>query len=303
MSKYNCYAGVKMQKLKHNKRRNTGLIYEFFTRYIGKAILEGRDTDINKAKTLLKKHFNRGTDIYKELKLVKALTESPASSRDQAVHLINRVRDAVKNQSQARLDLEKTSLIHEINSNLNSALFFEEAIPNYKQLGTVQVLLNTWRDETLKESAVGETVFLEEKLIEYMLEKKNTEQDPKALLVTTEDIDRLVVNIMTEKVNNKYNNLDSEQKEIIQLYVFSKDSPVVTAQLTEALSGVKNRFIGAMAAHQHEFKDDTILNNKLQEVRSKLQKEYNDPKVITEDMVSFYLGLSKLGREVKVKQS
>ena len=154
---------LKMQKLKHNKKRNTGLLYEFFTRYIGKAILDNRDSDIVKSKSLLKKHFNRGTDLYKELKLFKALTESKISSREQALHLINRVREAVKYQSQARLDLEKTSLIHEINSNLNADLFFEEAIQNYKQLGTIQVLLNTWRDETLKESAIGETVFLEDR--------------------------------------------------------------------------------------------------------------------------------------------
>jgi hypothetical protein len=290
-----------MQKLKHNKKRNTGLLYEFFTRYIGKAILENRDGDIQKAKTLLKKHFNRGTDLYKELKLFKALTESHVSNRDQAMHLINRVREIVKSQSQARLDLEKTSLIHEINSNLNADLFFEEAIPNYKELGTIQVLLNTWRDETLKESAVGETVYLEEKLVEYMLESKNNEKNQKTLQMTTEDVDRLVVNIMTEKVNKKYNNLDREQKEIIQLYVFSKDNPQAQAKLSETLTSVKRRFIGTLAANQHEFEEDKVLNGKLQEVRTQLQRDYNDPTTITEDMVSFYLGLTKLEREVKAK--
>jgi len=289
------------QKLKHNKKRNTGLLYEFFTRYIGKAILENRDGDIVKAKSLLKKHFNRGTDLYKELKLFKALTESKVSSRDQAVHLINRVREAVKYQSQARLDLEKTSLIHEINSNLNADLFFEEAIPNYKQLGTIQVLLNTWRDETLKESAVGETVFLEEKLIEFMLESKQHEQVQETLQMTPADVDRLVVSIMTEKVNKKYNNLDREQKEIIQLYVFSKDNAEVQARLTETLNNVKRRFIGTLAANQHEFESDKVLMNKLQEIRKELQESYSDPAVITEDMVSFYLGLSKLEHEVKAK--
>jgi hypothetical protein len=289
------------QKLKHNKKRNTGLLYEFFTRYIGKAILENRDGDIVKAKSLLKKHFNRGTDLYKELKLFKALTESKVSSRDQAVHLINRVREAVKYQSQARLDLEKTSLIHEINSNLNADLFFEEAIPNYKQLGTIQVLLNTWRDETLKESVVGETVFLEEKLIEFMLESKQHEQVQETLQMTPADVDRLVVSIMTEKVNKKYNNLDREQKEIIQLYVFSKDNAEVQARLTETLNNVKRRFIGTLAANQHEFESDKVLMNKLQEIRKELQESYSDPAVITEDMVSFYLGLSKLEHEVKAK--
>jgi hypothetical protein len=290
-----------MQKLKHNKKRNTGLIYEFFTRYIGKAILEGRDSDISKAKSLLKKHFNRGTDIYKELKLFKVLTESNVSSREQAIHLINRVREAVKYQSQARLDLEKTSLIHEVNSNLNADLFFEEVIPSYKQLGTVQVLLNTWRDETLKESALEETLFLEEKLIESMMETKSTSVSKETLQMTTEDVDRLVVNIMTEKVNKKYSNLEPEQKEIIQLFVFSKDNPQVYTQLSEKLNDIKRRFTGTLGAYQHEFDEDKVLSNKLHEVRKTLQQEYSNTEVVTEDMVSFYLGLSKLEREVKGK--
>lgn len=290
-----------MQKLKHNKKRNTGLLYEFFTRYIGKAILENKDNDIGKAKTLLKKHFNKGTDTYKELKLFKALSENTVSSREQALHLINRVREAVKLQSQARLDLEKTSLIHEVNANLNADLFFEETIPDYKKLATIQVLLNTWRDETLKES-VSETIQLEERLVEFMLEKRNTaEQATEAASMTTEDVDRLVVNIMTEKVNNRYNSLNTEQKDIIRLFVFSKDNETSKKQLSESLEKLKRRFLGTVAAHSHEFSTDTVLMNKLNEIRTTLQKDYDDTSVITEELVTFYLGLSKLEGEVKAK--
>lgn len=290
-----------MQKLKHNKKRNTGLLYEFFARYIGKAILENRDIDISKAKTLLKKHFNKSTDTYKELKLFKALSEGNVSNREQALYLINRVRDAVKLQSQARLDLEKTSLIHEVNANLNSNLFFEETIPDYKKLATIQVLLNTWRDETLKE-AISETVQLEERLVEFMLEKKTTpEQVTEAASMTTEDVDRLVVNIMAEKVNKRYNNLNAEQKDIIRLFVFSKDNEISRKQLSESLEKLKRRFVGTVAAHSHEFATDTVLSNKLNEIRNTLQKEYTDTSVITEELVTFYLGLSKLEAEVKAK--
>ena len=290
-----------MQKLKHNKKRNTGLLYEFFARYIGKAILENRDIDISKAKTLLKKHFNKSTDTYKELKLFKALSESNVSNREQALYLINRVRDAVKLQSQARLDLEKTSLIHEVNANLNSNLFFEETIPDYKKLATIQVLLNTWRDETLKE-AISETVQLEERLVEFMLEKKTTpEQLSEAASMTTEDVDRLVVNIMAEKVNKRYNNLNAEQKDIIRLFVFSKDNELSRKQLSESLEKLKRRFVGTVAAYSHEFATDTVLSNKLNEIRNTLQKEYTDTSVISEELVTFYLGLSKLEAEVKAK--
>lgn len=289
-----------MQKLKHNKKRNTGLLYEFFTRYIGKAILENRDSDIVKAKTLLKKHFNKSTDIYKELKLFKTLTESKVSSREQAVYLINRVREAVKYQSQARLDLEKTSLIHEVNGNLDSMGFFEEVIPEYKKLATVQVLLNTWRDETLKES-VSETIQLEERLIDAMLEHKISTNINETANMTTDDVDRLVVNIMTEKVNRKYNNLNPEQKQIIQLYVFSKDNEQAQAKLVETLTNIKGRFISAFALHSKEFDSDKVLSEKLDKVKNMLQQEYNDPRLLSEELVSFYLGLSKLENEVKIK--
>jgi hypothetical protein len=290
-----------MQKLKHNKKRNIGLLYEFFTRFIGKAILENRDNDIVKAKTLLKKHLNRGTDLYKELKLFKVLSEANVSNREQALHLINRVREAVKYQSQARLELEKTSLIHEVNSNLNADLFFEEAITDYKKLGVIQVLLNTWRDETLKESVVGETVYLEEKLIDFMMNNKSKDDIQQALQMTTEDVDRLVVNLMTEKVNKKYSNLNEEQKDVIRLYVFSKDDTQVKESLVEKLSGIKNKFLAVLPAHRHEFVNDKVLIDKLSEVKNTLLKEYSDFSSVNDDMVGFYLGLSKLEHEVKSK--
>lgn len=290
-----------MQKLKHNKKRNTGLLYEFFARYIGKAILDNRDEHIAKAKILLKKHFNKNTDIYKELKLVKALTESNVSSREQAVHLISRVRDMVKYQSQARLELEKTSLIHEINSNLNADLFFEESIVNYKQLGTIQVLLNTWRDESLKESVVGETFSLEENLITHMLENKSEDKTKMALSMTTEEIDKLVINIMTEKVNKKYSNLNEEQKELIRLYVFSNDGPQAKDCLVEKISAIKDKFLTTIPAHRHEFENDKVLIDKLNEVKNTMLSEYADLSSINDEMVGFYLGLSKLEHEVKSK--
>jgi len=290
-----------MQKLKHNKKRNIGLLYEFFTRFIGKAILENRDNDIVKAKTLLKKHLNRGTDLYKELKLFKVLSEANVSNREQALHLINRVREAVKYQSQARLELEKTSLIHEVNSNLNADLFFEEAITDYKKLGVIQVLLNTWRDETLKESVVGETVYLEEKLIDFMMNNNSKDDSQQALQMTTEDVDRLVVNLMTEKVNKKYSNLNEEQKDVIRLYVFSKDDVHVKESLVEKLSGIKNKFLAVLPAHRHEFVNDKVLIDKLSEVKNTLLKEYSDFSSVNDDMVGFYLGLSKLEHEVKSK--
>lgn len=292
-------------KLKHNKKRNTALIYEFFARYIGKAILEGRDDDIVKAKSLLRKHFNKSTDIYKELKLAKSLAESSCQSREQAVYLLNRVRETVKFQSNARLDLEKTSLIHEINSTLpSSELFFEEKITDYKKLATIQVLLNTWRDETLKES-VGETVQLEEKLIEFMTTVSESMNPADVLNMTHSDVDKLVVNLMTEKVNKKYEGLSPEQKSVIQLYVFGKENSDTQVALRNKLNEMRSEFKLALVRNKHDVSDDAVLLEKLTKVNTLLESDCavpEDATAINEELVSFYLGLSPLTEQLKAKK-
>ena len=130
-----------------------------------------------------------------------------------------------------------------------------------------------------------------------MLESKDSTEQT-ALGMTTEDVDRLVVNIMVEKVNKKYGNLTLEQKDIIRLFVFSKDDPAVQSQLTEKLEVIKRRFNNTLAAHQYEFSSDAVLSGKLQEIRSLLQKDYGDPSLLSEELVSFYLGISKMEEEV-----
>lgn len=295
-----------MQKLKHNKKRNTGLLYEFFVRYIGKAVLDGRDSDLQKAKVLLKKSFNPSTDIFKELKLVKALSEANVKTPEQAYHLIERVRGSVKYQSQARLDLEKAALVLEVTNKLNCPSFFDENIVEYKKLATIQVLLNTWRDQALTESVslVAETVELENRLVEWMLEsnKQPTVSLTEAATNMTEgDIDKLVISIMTEKVNAKYAHLNPEQKNIINLFVFAKEDEKSRRALSESLSAVKTRFSKTLAASLHEFSNDKILTEKLNTINDLLMKEYSNTDLLSEETVSFYLGVSKLESELKEK--
>lgn len=283
--------------IRHNKKRNTGLVYEFFSRYIGAAIVEGRDSDIAKGRVLLKKHFNKGTDLYKELKLFNALLESKVTNRDMAVRLINHVSEAVKTQSQSRLDLEKTGLIHEINTTLGDGEFFNRNVGEYKVYATIQMLLNSWRSAELQES-VGEIVQLEEKLIEHLLSR----QEPKveADTMTNEDIDHLVVNIMLEKVNKKFgDSLTDVQKKLIQLYVFNDKE---SGELINLLESIKVKGLNSISQAMTEFKNDKFIISKVEKVSAML-KEYQDVSSPSDEMISFYLGISNLEKELNLNDS
>lgn len=278
--------------IRHNKKRNTGLVYEFFSRFIGSAIVEGRDTDIARGRVLLKKHFNKGTDLYKELKLFNTLFESKVSNRDMALHLINRVRESVKFQSQSRLDLEKTSLIHEINTVLKDNSFFDRNVSEYKTYATIQMLLNAWRSSELQEG-IGDIVQLEERLIEHLTSKPIIEENKEAN-ITNEDIDHLVINIMLEKVNKKFgDSLTEIQKKLIQLYVFNDKDP---NELTSLLESIRDQSLTSIQNCKKEFIKDKFMIEKFEQV-SNMLKEYHDVSNISDEMISFYLGISNLEKE------
>ena len=64
---------------KHNKKRNVGIIYELFSRYISELVLEGDKKRIKSATKILEKRFKKGTELYKEFRLFNALVNSEIS--------------------------------------------------------------------------------------------------------------------------------------------------------------------------------------------------------------------------------
>lgn len=284
--------------LKHNKKRNVGLLNEFFARYMARCIIEHRDGDLQKAKELFAKHFQKGTDLYRELRLFSTLSETRLTSREAAFSLIEQVRQACKLQSQARIDLEKTALLHEINQTLSDTGFFEQAIPEYRDYATIQVLLNHWRGTVLTEN-LSEAAQLEDKLIQNLTEKASVAEKKNILEMSNDDVDGLVVNLMTKKLNQKFSSsLNEEQKKLLQLYVFSRESPEAKASLVEKLEGIRTRVSSAIDSSLAGDEQAKRVASKLTEVRSMLEGEYRNTANPDDKLVTFYMTVSKLGEEL-----
>lgn len=282
-----------MFNIKHNKKRNVGLLFEFFSKYIGNCILENKDSNIAKAKLILRKHFSPKTELYKELKLFKVLYEKKLNNETEVLQLFEKVKQAAKLQSESRLDLEKTSLLKDINMCFVNENFFDQEINDYKIFATIQLLLNSWRSVELFES-IEQTFELEQKLIRHMIEEK---QNEKLLSekTTTEDIDKLVVNLMTEKINNNFGSfLNEEQKLIINHFVFSESD-----KLKNALEKIKINSLKFIIEAKREFSNDNFLIEKLNSLNSLLTTDYSNLNSPNEDIVSFYLGLVNLKQELE----
>jgi hypothetical protein len=294
--------------LYHNKKRNVGLLNEFFARYIANALVEQNGTGVEKATDLYKKYFLGNTEISKEWKLFRALYETNLTSKETANGLIGRVKSVSGNLNSTSLEAEKTKLIHEVNNTLGDKEFFKRPVGDYKLQASIQVLLNNWREKKLTES-LSEMATLEDSVMEHLVRAKI---EPKGNSVYLEmdgnqidkEIDSLVVGLMSEKFNTKFNKeLFDEQRQIVSNYVFSDSSDVSRGNLKNTLESVRTRTLRLVesALSTKKIGKENLsdhLSKKFTGIKNLLLNEYKDTSNLNDDTITFYMTLVKLEKEL-----
>ena len=202
---------------KHNKKRNIGIVYEQLLTFITANIIADNRNRAKKATKIIERRFKKNTELYKEFRLLNALVNSTVSGTHIAAGIIAEAKNAVKKIDSKKLEKEKSLLIKDINYQLESNNFYHQQVKNYKLYATVQVLLNEWRD--IDNANLRKVIEYENKIVEHLINKEKSIieeiKEPRA--------DRLVIKIMSEKINQKYNaSLTSEQKDIVRNYVIIK---------------------------------------------------------------------------------
>jgi hypothetical protein len=282
--------------LKHNKKRNVGLMYEFLARYLAKSILENNDSNIKKAKEIAKKHFNGTNNISKELKLFNTLYEANyPNNRNVAIVLIEKVKSSILNVPQKEIDEEKHLFLKDVSSLLMCENFFNSEVKNYKTYATIQVLLNHWRSKELFES-LSEEAELQEKLIEHITTPAIDDSSKKMNEIANSDVNGLVVKIMAEKINKKFSSvLCEEQRKIIQSYATNDYSTLNSLLESTKIQSLK--LINEAFLQKESYQEDVM--EKLNKTKNTLLEKYS---VVSDkpsqEQISFYLGLVKLNKEL-----
>lgn len=285
-------------EFKHNKKRNIGLISEFFSRYIAEAFIDGRHDDIKIARHLWEKYMHPKSALYSEMQVFNALHESNLNSKEIAYSLLDRARVICKKQSQEKLDQEKASLLNEVKTTLGDKTFFDRDIPNYKSYASVQVLMNAWRGIGFK-GTLSDMATLEESILNHILTKKEKEVVDLSS-ITPSDVDSLVVKLMTEKFNSKYHGLLNEtQKQIVSLYMLSNNNNETRLKLVQILENIKTTALKELKSPVMTEGFDRTLKSKLAHVITLL--ENSDLTNINDDTITLYLSVAKLKEEMESK--
>jgi hypothetical protein len=277
--------------MKHNKKRNVGVVYEQLLNYIAKNVVEDKQKLAKKAVKIIERRFDKNTELYKEFRLFNALANTDNVSTEVAAGILVEAKSAARRIDQRKLRNEKSLLIKDINYMLKENNFFHDKIPNYRKYATIQVLINEWCKKDTAD--LKKLVSYERLIIESLV---NTKPETSEVSSNLEYADKLVFKIMAEKINKKYNKkLTSEQKDIIKHYAIYQDNP---DQMQEYLKEVKNNTLHQLSEYQSNLSNQVLL--------AKIDRVYDNVDNlsvtdVSEDNIKKFLTITSLKEELTRK--
>jgi len=238
-----------MRKVKHNKIRNTGLLFEFLLRQITSDVL---NKDNGPAVKIVKNKFNENTELGKELALYNILITKKFKSDSKADYFINEVMKARGDLNNSTLRRERYNLIKEIQSNYNLQKFMSSKVPNYKTYASIYTLFEY--NKSLSPDQKTESFF---NIVEHVTTSDNSIRlsETVTTLPDDEDLRILTYKTLLEKFNQKYTKLSKDQKNLLREYINNVSN---TNSLKDTLKEIVKELKQDLKQHSKNLKDKVV---------------------------------------------
>ena len=208
-----------MSYVKHNKIKNTGILYELLSRQITVDVIN--DTKSPKSVKLFKEFFNKNTELGKEYELYSILLEKKYKNDSHASQLVEAVVKSRRKLSNRRLNNEKYNLIKTIKENYDIKEFFNTRLPNFKVMASIYKLFGT---ETGKEDfgpvqKTDSVITITEHIIQSSITKDKNSIMVEEFKEQEKDLRLLSYQLLVDKFNSKYKSLNESQKDLLKRYI------------------------------------------------------------------------------------
>jgi hypothetical protein len=200
-----------MKRIKHSKVRNTGLIFELLVRQVASDTMHNRES---KALKIIRRHFNKNSQLSNELKLYRSLHEEKFTNENQAekfLEAVLRTRGTVNEQALKR---EKYNLIKDIRDTFLVEEFFKARVNNYKTHAAVYKLFEYAEADDPRAYVSNKFA-----LIEHIQQAPAKVEAKPRLVSESKDVRILASKLVVDKFNEKYAALNESQKRMLREYI------------------------------------------------------------------------------------
>ena len=268
-------------KRRHNKKRNTALVYEALIKEATAAILRGDHDTKDRVISIVQKHFRASSILRKDLQCYQSLVENQNLSEEDSRRILNETKIQKSSMDPRILFRAQSQAIKDINKQIDSDIF-NNFVPNYKTLATIDQMFSI-------KTSPKDKVLLENEIVEMMMQK----------ITPTEvtEVDSLVVSNFVEKFNNKYSDdLLEEQQELLTHYILSFTDNAVSLKmfLNNEISRLKEALGNSTSVD--EIRSDKTMIEKTERIVEKLNSYAKSP--VTEEILLSVLKTQSLVKEI-----
>ena len=268
-------------KAKHNKKHNTAFVYEALIKEATIAVLKNDNERSKKAVDIIREHFNSDSLLTKDLECYKSLYENQSLEPEMSEKILREANISRRMINPDDLFAQQTNIINDVNKTLSPSVF-NNFVPNYKALATINKMFNT--------SSPKEKIILETKIINEMSNTAEVDDNQIA-------IDNVVYRTFVTKFNEKYDEqLLEEQKNLLSHYItsFSDNSLELKMFLNEEIGRLKEKL--TTAKNSDEISSDSSMSDKTQQILDRLDGYSQE--TISENVIMTVLKTQQLVKEI-----
>ena len=269
-------------KFRHNKKRNTAFLFEVLVKELTKASLQKNESRKNKVVTVLKKHFSKGSVLYKELDVYRALSETRGVGREAAERMLSEAKRTYALIPTRTIFDSQSDAIADISKELGPSVY-SNFVPNYKDLATLAQIFN-------QSAPLANRVLMEQRQVEAMSSAPSEGED-------LQHVSNLTFKTFTKRFNKEYSNkLHEEQASLLNkfIYSFADNGVSLKVYLNEEIGRLKSVVRESMAMEEIANDDNMLANAK--RVMEILDGFKDEP--LNESGVRRILKIQELAREV-----
>ena len=246
-----------MNKIKHSKFKNTGILFELLVRQVTADILNKSSN--SQANVILQEYFNEHTELGKELKLYQLLCQEKAKDSVGADRITETILKARSRISAKKLGQQKYNLIKEIKSKYPLTDFLNGPISNYKLLASVYKLFEATnpavdfdpKDIIQSRNCIIENLLVDKKILKEAEKDKLIEHYKKQ----EEDLRLLSYKMLVDGFNKKYSKLDDKQQILLREYInnisntnslkgyIDSELPVIKKKINEHIENIGDKVV------------------------------------------------------------
>lgn len=241
-----------LQKIKHNKIKNTGILYEVLVR---KIIEQSINNKPPVAYGIFNRHFKKNRELTKQLELYTLMIQTKYDTEAKAAALLQQVNQLRMGIDEVKLDREKYSCIKQLKMNYNLKRLFQVNLNTYKLYASVYKIF-----ESIKVRDYNPLNIIEAKhqIISFMVhpinEQKGKAQQIQQFSKMTTPQKEQILQLFVQKFNEKYQTLTVKQKELLKKYAYHTSD-------SEQINQYMNTEIDALRMSLYEYKDNSLVTD------------------------------------------